>query len=163
MDCRVAESHGSPTKASPLIIKLRHYRYSICPEPAIAYLATYSDDPKIWDALEKAVRRSSLGMRMELLSKFGDSKNLRWRVERLRLLAAFLDDHEVRDVRSDERLKSGAAYQYEVISVRDFVALELGSMLKINVPNDPKRTAEEWTKIRENVRAALKRELEKKP
>jgi hypothetical protein len=137
--------------------------YWLCREGPIAGLAVESDDPKVWPTLEKVAKRSSLGLRMELLNHFGDSRELRHRAERLRLLSAFLDDAEVRDVKADKRYHGpGGGFPYDRIEVRDFVALELASLLEIEVELKLDRTSEEWAKVREKVREALKQEFDKK-
>jgi hypothetical protein len=136
--------------------------YWICPEASIAGLAVESDDARVWAALEKAARRSSLGLRMELLNQFGDSRDTRRRPERLRLLAAFLDDAEVRDTKSDARFDGpGAGFPYDRIAVRDFVADTLAGLLGVEVELKLDRTEAEWAAVRGKVRDALKRELGK--
>jgi hypothetical protein len=136
--------------------------YWICPEAAIARLAVESDDPRVWAVLEKAARRSSLGLRMELLNQFGDPRDARRRAERLRLLGAFLDDAEVRDNKSDARFDGpGAGFPYDRIAVRDFVADTLAGLLGVEVELKLDRTEVEWAEVRGKVRDALKRELGK--
>jgi hypothetical protein len=136
--------------------------YWICPEAYIAGLAVESDDARVWAALEKVAQRSSLGLRMELLNHFGDSRDTRRRPERLRLLAAFLDDAEVRDTKSDARFGGpGAGFPYDRIEVRDFVAVELAGLLGVEVELKLERSAAEWAEVRNKVREVLKRELRK--
>jgi hypothetical protein len=137
--------------------------YWTCREPHIARLAIESGDPEVWTVLEKVAKRSKLGLRMELLSRFHDRRNPRWRVERLRLLAAFLDDAEVRDLKADKRFEGPCTeFIYERLEVRDLVAIELAWLLEIELERKPDRTPEEWAKVREKVRATLKQKLEKK-
>jgi hypothetical protein len=109
-------------------------RYHTCSEAQVAELVADSDDPRAWSALEKAAKRAKPGLRMKLLSHFEDPRPLR-RAERLRLLGAFLDDDEVRDA----------------------VALELATVLEIEVGSDRFLTPLEWA----TIRAALKVELDK--
>jgi hypothetical protein len=136
--------------------------YWACPESLIARLAVASDEPRVWAALEKAARRASLGLRMELLSRFGNPREIRRRAERLRLLAAFLDDAEVRDPKSDARFSGpGAGFPYGRIAVRDFVANVLAELLGVEVELKPDRTEAEWAEVRGKVRDALQRELGK--
>jgi hypothetical protein len=137
--------------------------YWTCEEHFIAKLAIESGDPRVWTVLEKVAKRAKVGLRMELLSHLSDRRNPKWRVERLRLLAAFLDDAEVRDRKADKRFEGPCAeFNYERIEVRDFVAIELAWLLGGKIELKLNRTAEEWAKERDKVRAALKRELEKK-
>ena len=135
--------------------------YWSCPEAHVARLALDSDDPRVWAALETAVRRSALGLRMELLNHW-DPKDPRRLPERLRLLAGYLNDAEVRDVNADKRLTGpGAGFPYDRIEVRDFVALKLAGLLGIEVELKLDRTAAEWAKVRDKVQEGLKQELAK--
>lgn len=150
-------------------------KYGYCPEGQVAALALESDEPRVWPALEKAAKRASVGLRMELLGQFhtccelmelrGQLRTrgeLRHRTELLRLLAAFLDDAEVRDIKADERFdRWSAGNQYERIEVRDFVALELAWHLGVDVTTKRNTTPAEWAKLREKVRDGLKRELDR--
>ena len=135
-------------------------KYWSRPEGHLAGLATEADDPRVWASVERAARRATVGLRMELLAHFGDPKDGRRRAERLRLLAAFLDDPAVRDVAADERLHGpGAGFGYRRIAVRDFAAVELGRLLGIGVIRKEERTPAEWSGIRSQVRDALNAEL----
>lgn len=137
--------------------------YRWCSEAKVAGLAIESDEPRVWPALEQAAKRASLGLRMELLDQFGDTFGLQHRTERLRLLAAFLDDATIRDRKADERIGSSwAGSEYERIEVRDFATLKIAELLEIKVKVKKDRTAAEWAMLREKVREALKRELDKK-
>lgn len=137
-------------------------KYWIAPEAHLAGLATECDDPRVWPLLEKVVRRSSLGLRMELLNQLGDRDTTRHRADCLRLLARFLDDAALRDERADKRLDGpGAGFPYPRIEVRDFVALKIARILDIKVELKLDRTPAEWAAIRGRVREALKRELGK--
>ena len=136
--------------------------YWTCPEAKIARLAIECDDPQVWKLLEKVAKRSVLGLRMELVNHFSDPKDPRHRHERLRLLASFLDDSALRDVRTNAKLGGpSAGFPYEQIEVRDFAALQIARLLGIEIELDPERTAEEWAKIRTRVQEALKLELGK--
>lgn len=138
--------------------------YWLCAEADIARLAVESDDPRVWQTLEKVARRSALGLRMELLHSFRFADDARYRPERVRLLAAFLDDNEEWDQDSDPKFAGpGAGFPYDKLQVRDFIALELARLLDISVETDLKRTREDWSKIRNQVQTAVQRELSKKP
>jgi hypothetical protein len=133
-----------------------------CQEAAVARLAMASDDPRVWAALEQAIKRASFGLRMELLHHLVDRDEPRWRAERLRLLAAHLDDAEVRDEKADERFSGpGAGFPYDRITAGDAVAVGLGRMMGVEVPTKLDRTAAEWAEVREKVRKAVKTELDK--
>ena len=60
-------------------------------------------------ANEKVARRSALGLRMELLHHLGDATETRHRKERLRLLAAFLNDDALRDRANDGKFNGPGA------------------------------------------------------
>jgi hypothetical protein len=136
--------------------------YANCAENYVAKLAVDCEDSRVWQMLEKVARRSALGLRMELLSGFGDPFETRHQRERLRLLASFLDDASLRDENSSTKFDGvGAGFPYPKIEVRDFVALEIAELLKIEIKSDLKRSPEEWAKIRTRVREAVKRELDK--
>jgi hypothetical protein len=136
--------------------------YWKCPEAALAKLAIESDDPRVWQTLERVAKRSAIGLRMELLNEFSDPKDWRQRAERLRLLSAFLDDAVLRDNASSEKFDGpGAGHPYDKISVRDFAALEIARIVSIDVETNLERTPEEWAKIRSQVQEALKHELSK--
>jgi hypothetical protein len=136
--------------------------YWLCTEAYFARLATGSDDPQVWEALEKATKRAALGFRMELLNNFVDSRDTRHRAEVLRLLAGFLDDDAVRDTKSSDKYDGPCAgSQYQKFAVRDFVATKLASVLGIEIELNPERTPDKWAKIREKVRQAVDKELAK--
>jgi hypothetical protein len=136
--------------------------YWLCPEAHIAGLAIESEDPRVWQILEKVAKRSALGLRMELLNHFSDPKDDRHRPERIRLLASFLDDAALRDEDSDKRFEGpGAGFPYHKIEVRDFVALQIAYMLRIEVELNLERTPEQWAKIRSQVQETMKQEMDK--
>ncbi|MBI1914162.1 MAG: hypothetical protein HYS12_05410 [Planctomycetes bacterium] len=136
--------------------------YWACPEGGLAGLAIESDNPRVWQTLEKVCKRAAVGFRMELLNHFYDPKETRYKVKRLRLLASFLEDATLRDRDSSKQFKGpGAGNQYDKLEVRNFVAMELARLLGIEVELNPDRTSEEWAVIRSRVRGALKHELDK--
>jgi hypothetical protein len=136
--------------------------YWKCREAAVARLAVASDDPKVWAALEAAIRRAAFGLRMELLHHLVDRNEPRRRGDRLRLLAAHLDDAEVRDRSADKRFDGpGAGFPYDRITAGDAIAADLASMVGVEVPTKLDRTPTEWAELREKVRTAVKAELDK--
>lgn len=136
-------------------------KYWTCPGAHLAGLAVESDEPRVWPTLTAVAGRAPVGLRMELLSLFDNPRDTRHRAERLRFLANFLNDSAVRDVKVDSRLDGrNAGDWYERIEVRDFVAIQLVSLLEIRVEVKPDRTPAEWAALRDKVREALKRELD---
>ena len=139
--------------------------YATCREVILVRLVMDSDDPRLWTAIEKVAKRSAVGLRMELLNRFGDPDDANHRLERLRLVAAFLEDATIRDrstsdkyVASDEP-RENVGLNYNKLAVRDFAALELADLLGIDVELKPERTPDEWAKLHRLVREAVDREL----
>ncbi len=130
------------------------------PEAHFGQLAIECDDPQVWPALEKVAKRAAVGFRMELLNNFADPRDKRHRSERLRLLAGFLADDGFRDTESSKKYEGPCAgFTYEKLHVRDFVAIELADLLRVEVKLDPERPPQEWAKLRNQVRQAVEREL----
>jgi hypothetical protein len=99
---------------------------------------------------------------MELLHRLADRTEPRRWADRLRLLAAYLDDIEVRDTVDNKRFDGpGAGFPYPRIAVGDAVAVDLGWMIGVKVPLKLDRTGAEWAEVRERVRKAVKAELDK--
>jgi hypothetical protein len=141
--------------------------YWSCDIATIAHMAAYCDDPGVWPLLEKVVRRSSLGLRMEILHAAFEGAYpdfVQHRLDLLSLLAQFLDDPTLRDRSTDRRFEGpGAGFPYNKIEVRDAVALDMASLLRIDIDTDLNRSPEEWAKIRDRVKQAMKREMDAQP
>jgi hypothetical protein len=141
--------------------------YWRCDIVAIANMAVHCDDPRVWPLLEKVARRSSLGLKMEILHAACDGGYpdfAQHRVDLLSLLSQFLDDPALRDKSADKRFQGpGAGFPYEKIEVRDAVALDMAWVLKIDIETNLNRTPAEWAKIRERVHQAMKREMDAQP
>src|SRR5262249_39520344 len=60
--------------------------YWKCPEVHIAQLAMESNEPAVWQAVEKVAKRAEVGLRMQLLTQFAGKQDKRRRPERLRLM-----------------------------------------------------------------------------
>jgi hypothetical protein len=139
--------------------------YWKCEEAFVAAFVPLTEDPRAWGLLEKVARRSSLGLRLELLNNVGrvtePTPALRARL--LALYASFLDDAAERDRKADPKRYDGpcAGFHYERLSVRDFAAMEMAWLLKIEVKLNPDRSAREWAALRAKVREAWKRERTK--
>lgn len=132
--------------------------YQSCTEATFANLAIKTDDPRARPALEKALARSSLGLRLETLARlaYWDDYYARTRRLRLQLLSPYLDDETVRDVTADKRF---AEDYYPKIEVRNLVTHWLAPFYGMRIEYSKKRTPEAWAKLREQVRAKLKQEL----
>jgi hypothetical protein len=78
--------------------------YWKCPEAAYAHLVMATDDPKAWEMLEKVAKRSDAGLRMAFMNPMNYSYvEGRQREQRLRFLAAFLDDADAPDFKANLR------------------------------------------------------------
>lgn len=132
-------------------------------ELRLARLAIFSDEAKVWQALEKVTRRAKVGLRVMLLDEFTDTdSDIPKRRERLQFLASFLNDPAVYDRKENgERNPNFQPYAYAKLEVRNFVALRLVDMLGIKIETNYHRTPDEWAKVRQQVQEALKRELDK--
>jgi hypothetical protein len=139
--------------------------YWVSSEVRIANLTFMTDDPRAWQALEKTAKRSVVGLRMELLNHFLDDDD-RHRADRLRLWAKFLDDDTLREMKASEEFGGKfagpcAAFTYPKIEVRDFAALQIGYTLGMDIPLRLDWTPADWAILRNDVKTALRRELEK--
>jgi hypothetical protein len=130
------------------------------PEASYALLVSETADPRAWEALLKVAKRSSAGLRLEILERVGarpsDNKQRR---PRLRFLVGLLDDPAVRELTFDPRSRGRgpAAQDFERLAVRDLAAMEIASILELRAEPKPNWTAEQWTKLRTDVRRALER------
>jgi hypothetical protein len=139
--------------------------YWRCEEAFVAAFVPLTEDPRAWGLLEKVARRSSPGLRLELLNNVGrvTERTPPVRSRLLALYASFLDDAAERDRKADLKRYDGpcAGFTYERLSVRDFAAMEMASLLKVEVKLNPDRSAKEWAALRAKVRAAWERERAK--
>ena len=83
------------------------------------------------------------------------------RERRLAFLAAFLDDATIRDssVGSSKYAGPCAAFTFRKIQVRDFAAMKIASILRIQKRPTEFWSADQWTQLRNSVQAALKKEV----
>jgi hypothetical protein len=110
--------------------------------------------------LEKLAKKSTVGPRLAILNEILEQENHKHKVERLRLLASFLDDVTVRDQSFDKRSEGiCAAFLYEKIQVRNFVALRIARQFGLETAEKKDRTDAELAEIRETVQTKLKQEL----
>ena len=134
--------------------------YWSCPEADFAEIVLETDDPRAWAMLEKVAKRSDVGLRMEFINIMDYSTlGSRQRRQRLKFLAAFLDDAEAPDVKANLRMFNGpdARFAFRRPAVRDLAAMEIVSILAM--PDQPDRdwTPQQWEKLRNNVKEALKK------
>jgi hypothetical protein len=141
----------------PRIPKENYWR---CPEQAVVSLVLRTDDVRVWKALDKAARRVGVGLRMQLLRRVAnDGKESERLKERLAFLRAFLEDATLRDMNTDpdRYLAVPAGDDFPRMEVRNYAALELGRLLKVNRTPLSSWDDAQWAGFREEVQKALKR------
>lgn len=132
--------------------------YWTAQEANLTHVIMQLDDPAVWKAYLAKAKTCSIGLRMEFMnpmnySYIGDkNQNLR-----LAFLASFLNDKEVRTVNQKDKRWDGphAGFTYDTLSVQNFVAEKIASILK--VPGQPADhwTEKQWTPYRQQVEQAL--------
>jgi hypothetical protein len=134
--------------------------YWTCPEAALTHCVMLLEDDEIWRAYLSAAKRSSVGLRMEMMnpmdySYIGQTNRSR----RLAFLAAFMDDQTSREIPKDEEQSkySGpcAAFTINRITVRDFVAEQIACILNFPETPDEFWTPTQWVALREKVKHKL--------
>jgi hypothetical protein len=136
------------------------------PEISHAYLVAETADPRPWRALLNVARRSPVEVRLEILNGVGGSPgDNKQHGERLHFLAAFLDDTAVRERAFNPNSLDGprAAPEFERMAVRDLAAIEIAYILELPAEPTPEWSAEQWTKLRAEVRQALDRQAKSGP
>jgi hypothetical protein len=133
--------------------------YWTCPEARFTHVIVEIEDDKVWQAYLRAAKRSSIGLRMEMMNPldydYMGNKNL---ARRLAFLAAFLED-KVERKRSGEKGKFQgpcAGFTIPRLAVRDFAALKLASLLGMKEEPDEFWTEDQWSELRQNVAEHLK-------
>lgn len=129
----------------------------------IANLLDSSDDPKLWSILEKAVQAAPTELRGLLLSgsfmtNFLIKPDLKNSHLVIRFLLAFLDDSSSWIANTENNPKF---VSIQKIEIRNLVARTLAEIMNLTPPEET-MSDKEWTDYREKVRAAAKKELEKK-
>jgi hypothetical protein len=134
--------------------------YWRCPEQEVVSLVLRTEDATVWKALDKAARRVDVGLRMQLLRRVANNgdENER-RKERLAFLQSFLDDATLRDMSSDpdRYVAVPAGDDFPRLEVRNYAALEIARLLKLDRTPLPSWDDDQWARFRQEVRDALKR------
>jgi len=141
--------------------------YWICPELEIACLVRQTDNPQAWQALLEAAKRCDVGMRMQFIDLMSDDCQSKRRKERLEFLSSFLDDHSIRDIKSNPHMFGGpyAGWGFDRLAISNFAAIQMAGILKLPVKLPRGRfaesyedwTPEQWARFRSQVREALRR------
>jgi hypothetical protein len=135
--------------------------YWKCPETRLAYVVMKANDARAWTALEKTARRVDVGLRMEYLNQMTyRARPEGTREARLRFMSKFLDDSTIRDATASSKYDGPYAgfINFPKIEVRNFVAADLASYLRMDVEPNAQWTDAQWAKLREDVKKALARE-----
>jgi hypothetical protein len=132
--------------------------YWTCEEANLTHVVMQLNEPVVWKAFLVKARTSSVGLRMELMNPMnytyvGETN----RDFRLAFLATFLGDAASRTVKNSDPRWDGphAGFTFDTLSVRNFAAMKIGSILK--VPGDPADYWKEnqWSSYRKQVALAL--------
>lgn len=138
-----------------------------------AQLVNDTDDDRAWDAFEKTAKRVDIGQRLEMIQAIANcSERQRDRV--VATLTKFLDDEEVRSLQREPQIREGedpskafermrsdlffgpcAGFIFHRLAVRDFAALQIAHKLGLVVDENSTWNEDDWTKLRDRVRAAL--------
>ncbi|WP_088258149.1 hypothetical protein [Fimbriiglobus ruber] len=113
-----------------------------------------ANNDALWRKYVRIVKQSEVRLRMEALNGMS-LRNDEARQQRLAFLSVFLADETVRDLSSKPVTDIFAAYNFPRLAVRDFVAMEIASLLKLDDLPDTRWTAEDWSRLREKVRTKL--------
>lgn len=136
--------------------------YWTCPEAGFTHVVVEIEDIEVWRRYLQVAKRSSIGLRMEMMNPLNYSyigkKNLN---RRLAFLAAFLDDNGLRDMSGERGQFQGpcAGFTIPRLAVRDLAGMILASLLGMKETPDEFWTNAQWEELRHKVRARLKDEV----
>lgn len=132
--------------------------YWTCPEARFTHVVVQTEDDKVWGAFLRLARECSVGLRMEMMNPLNysyiGSKNLD---RRLAFLSAFLDDQAVRTIPTNEGQFGGpcAGFTIPRLSVQNFAAIKLASLLGMEDSPDEFWTDSQWSDLRHSVKEQL--------
>ncbi|QDU42363.1 hypothetical protein Mal52_08190 [Symmachiella dynata] len=135
--------------------------YWTCEAAGYTHVVMQLQNDRIWKDYLEVAKHSAVGLRMEIMDPMNYSyikdEN---RNRRLAFLASFLDDTEIRDPSIDAAKYEGpcAAFTFGKITVRDFAAMKIASVLDLEERPDEFWTQDQWSQLRQRVRTALNRE-----
>jgi hypothetical protein len=124
------------------------------PEAAFTHVVVQIEDDDTWRKYLQVAKRSSVGLRMEMMNPlcytYIGEKN---RERRLAFCGAFLRDTAVRDMGSDETKFDGpcAAFTIPKISVRNFAAMQVAEIEGLPESPDEFWTSAQWAQLRKKV------------
>lgn len=128
-----------------------------------AYSAAHSTDPRVWASLHAAARRVGPDVRAIMILASGQFDRLINRPQRIRFYLSFFNDSAEFDGKLDFDPTSLVEEwpKYGTMQIRNAAAHTLADHLRFEIPLEPKRTPAEWATVREKVRAAAEKELNK--
>ena len=135
--------------------------YWTCPEAHFTHVVMELENDKVWREYLRIARRSSVGLRMEMMNplnyRYIGKRN---RGRRLAFLAAFLDDHAVREMSGERGKFQGpcAGFSIPRLHVRDFAATGIAAILGMEESPDEFWTEAQWKSLRQKVRERLAQE-----
>lgn len=130
---------------------------------SISHLVLALDDDAVWQTFFRKAQQAAVGLRLEWMNPFNYSYvGDRVKSRRLAFLAGFLDDNTLRDDSVNAKKYDGpcAAFTFRKITVRNFAAMQMASILDIDRLNSPDSTWTEaqWQNLHAKVRTQLQRE-----
>jgi hypothetical protein len=130
--------------------------YWTSPEAGLRYVVMELADDEVWREFQRAAQRSSVGLRLEMISSGCSCGTPERNCGRaLAFLASFLDDATVRTTVPGKFDGPCAAFNFKKIEVRDVAAMELASLFEIKEKPNESWTVDEWQAFRRKVRERL--------
>jgi hypothetical protein len=122
-----------------------------------------SRNPAVWPTLEKAIKRMGTRDRFEMLNDLNllTVEGERLRRERIRILAAFLDDPAIRS-ESEKENRFGnfsVRHAFRDYELRNFAATQLAPYFLEWIDYDEHRSADEWACLRKWLKDEVAKEL----
>lgn len=127
---------------------------------SVSHVVLTVDDDEIWQTFFDKSHKAAVEQRLEWMNPFSDTYiGNRLKSRRLAFLAGFLEDTALRDesVEASEFTAPCEASSFPKITVRDFAAMQIASILEIERHDRPDATwsADRWRRLREKVTVRL--------
>lgn len=118
-------------------------------ESGLSFLVSLTPDAEVWGRYIQTVKKSAIGLRMELVFNFCDFQRLRGPAQprTLRLLLEFLDDPEWRVAEGPKYVGKFAAPDRKRLTMRDFAASLIVRGLELDASKWPQTS---WNEARRN-------------
>lgn len=131
--------------------------YWTCEEARVSHVVMELDNEEVWREFQSVAKRCSIGLRMEMMNPLSYTYiGNRNRSHRLAFLSAFLDDEGSRVMSGDKRFDGPCAgFTIDRLSVRDFAATQIASILGIAGVPDGSWNTSQWAEYRRKVKANL--------